>query len=86
MAKRVHIMVDGGSDTVPTPPKQPSEHDIAKDHARYEKRRSTERWIAGSLKTSEHEKIHRRADHILAGKRPRDFKGATGENKGKNPW
>jgi hypothetical protein len=67
----------------PAEPVEVSDKDLAKEHARFEKRRATERWISGQLKTTEHERIHRRADHVLKGKAPRQFKGITGERKDK---
>ena len=68
---------------LPSEPHEISDADIAKDNARFQKRRATEHWIAGRMKTEEHEKVHNRANHILRGKQPKHFKGATGELRGK---
>jgi hypothetical protein len=67
---------------LPSEPVKVSDKDIAKEHARYEKRRATERWISGQLSTTEHSRVHARADHVLRGKRIPTFKGKTGERKG----
>jgi len=68
---------------LPSEPVEISDADIAKDNARFQKRRATENWIAGRMKTEEHEKVHNRANHVLKGKQPKHFKGASGEQKGK---
>lgn len=69
---------------LPSEPAEISDEELARDHARSEKRRATEHWIAGRMTTSDHEKIHRRADHVLKNKSPKHFKGPSGERKSKH--
>lgn len=61
------------------PPKMPTDLQRIKDEARHAKRSATEDWIAGRKSTQDHEHIHRRANHILSGHKPREFRGKTGE-------
>lgn len=60
---------------------EPSDAERIESEARYHKRRATEDWIAGRITTREHEAVHRRANHVLANKDPRSFKGKSGERK-----
>ena len=50
------------------PVRKPSDKEMLKDHARMQKRHATESWVAGRMSTKEHNAIHARADHVLAGK------------------
>ena len=67
----------------PSEPVEVPDADIARENARMQKRSATASWIAGRMKTEEHEKIHNRANHVLKGKQPKHFKGASGEQKSK---
>jgi hypothetical protein len=60
-------------------PKPISHAKILKEHARNEKRRATEDWISGRMDTKTHSHVHARANHVLASRQPREFKGTTGE-------
>jgi len=60
-------------------PKMPSAHQMTRQHAKHEKHRATESWISGHMSTKEHSAVHARADHILRGGKPHEFKGKTGE-------
>lgn len=59
--------------------KQPTDGERVKEEARYAKRRATEDWIHGRTTTKQHENVHRRANHVLSNKKPREFRGKTGE-------
>lgn len=59
--------------------KAPTDMARIKEEARMQKRRATEDWIAGRKSTKDHEHIHRRANHVLSNKKPREFRGKTGE-------
>lgn len=59
--------------------KMPTDTMRIKDEARRQKRQATEEWISGRKSTKDHEHIHRRANHVLSNKKPREFKGKTGE-------
>jgi hypothetical protein len=61
----------------PPMPRRPSDKQMVKDHARMQKRHATESWVAGRMTTKEHNAIHARADHVIAGKHPRQFRGGT---------
>jgi hypothetical protein len=52
-----------------------------KERAKSEMHRATESWISGHMTTSEHNAVHARAKHVLAGKHPREFSGRSGERK-----
>lgn len=67
----------------PVKVKVPTDKQRTKEDARYAKRRATERWVRGEITTESHNSIHARADHVLRGKRVREFRGKSGENKGK---
>lgn len=72
------------SASVPTmPPKQPSDKQQIKSEAKHQMKRATEDWVAGRMTTGEHKAIHARAQHVLHGKNPHEFKGKSGERKGK---
>jgi hypothetical protein len=60
-------------------PKPMSDRALEKDHARSEKRRATADWVSGHISTKQHTAVHKRANHVLTGKSPREFKGTTGE-------
>ncbi len=62
-------------------PKAPSDKEMVRDHAKRSKRHATESWISGHMTTKEHDAIHKRADHVLKGKKIPDFKGKVGERK-----
>lgn len=64
-------------------PKPPSDAQQIKGEARYQKRRATEDWIAGRIDSKAHKAVHDRANHVLSNKKPHEFKGRTGERKGK---
>lgn len=61
------------SDREPTPLQQ------VHDHARRAKVNATRDWVDGRITTSQHSKIHARANHVLSGRETRSFKGTTGE-------
>jgi hypothetical protein len=63
--------------------KEPTDGERIKDEAKHQKRRATEDWIAGRITTKEHGAVHERAQHVLHGRHPREFKGMSGERKGK---
>jgi hypothetical protein len=63
--------------------KEPTDGQKIKTQAKYEKRRATEDWVAGRMTTQDHKAVHERANHVLAGRSPHEFKGKTGERKGK---
>lgn len=64
-------------------PKSPSDGEIVKTEARYQKRRATEDWVAGRVSTKQHENVHKRANHVLTNRHPKHFRGTTGEKAGK---
>jgi hypothetical protein len=64
-------------------PKPISDTKLLKEHARHAKRRATEEWISGRMDTKTHSHVHARANHVLASRHPREFKGKTGEQKRK---
>jgi hypothetical protein len=62
-------------------PRRPSDKQLVREHAKSQKRHATQEWVAGRMNTSEHSAIHARADHVLAGRAPRQFKGKNGDRK-----
>jgi hypothetical protein len=58
------------------------------NHARDAKVRATQDWVEGRMPTDQHERVHKRANHVLSKKSPQEFKGKTGERapKGRLPW
>lgn len=48
-------------------------------HARDAKVRATQDWVEGRMTTKQHEHVHSRANHILMNRKPKVFKGTTGE-------
>lgn len=60
-------------------PRPLTDGQMAKQHARHEKRRATESWISGHMSSHEHAAVHARADHVLRGKHVREYKGKSGE-------
>jgi hypothetical protein len=58
-------------------PRRPSDKQLVKEHARMQKRMATQSWVAGRMSTKEHNAVHARADHVLAGKNPRHFRGRS---------
>lgn len=62
-------------------PKPLNERQMLKEHARHQMRRATEDWVSGHITTHEHNAVHARGKHILAGKHPREFSGKSGERK-----
>lgn len=69
------------SAAVPTRP--PTDKQQIKHEAKYQMKRATEDWVAGRMTTDEHKAVHARAQHVLHGKHPHEFKGKSGERKGK---
>lgn len=65
------------------PPKPPTDRQRVREEAKYQKRNATESWIAGRMTTAEHQAVHARADHVLSGRHPHEFRGKSGERKGK---
>jgi hypothetical protein len=61
--------------------KPKSEKHMAKEHAKHAKRRATEDWVEGRITTKQHSAVHKRAEHVLAGKPVRTFKGGAGERQ-----
>lgn len=61
------------SSAEPTPVEQ------VQNHARREKVRATQDWVEGRMTTKQHEHVHSRANHVLMNRKPREFKGTTGE-------
>ena len=68
----------------PSKPKEPTERQRIRDEAKYQMRNATERWISGRMTTADHSAVHARARHVLSGKHPNEFRGKTGEQKGKS--
>lgn len=64
-------------------PKMPTDRQMIKDRAKSEMRRATEDWVSGRMDSKEHKSIHERAKHVLHGKPVHEFKGKTGDRKGK---
>jgi hypothetical protein len=60
-------------------PKPLSDRAQIKEHARSEKTNATKDWVAGRISTKQHSAVHKRANHVLASKEPRAFKGMNGE-------
>lgn len=58
-----------------------TERQKMKEHAKHSMRRATEDWIDGRITTHEHNAVHERGKHVLAGKHPKHFSGKTGERK-----
>lgn len=56
-----------------------SDKKLMKESAKHAIRRSTEEWVSGHITTKECAAAHDRAKHVLAGKRPAEFKGMSGE-------
>jgi hypothetical protein len=63
--------------------RKPSDKHMLREHAKHSMRRATEDWVSGHMTTHEHAAIHKRAQHILSGKRPEAFRGKSGERKPK---
>ena len=49
----------------PTPYRPPSMTKQMRDSAKHAKVRATEDWVSGRISTTEHDKIHGRADHVI---------------------
>lgn len=64
-------------------PKPMTDRQQIRQDAKYQMKRATEEWVAGRMSTDDHKAIHGRAAHVLAGKNPHEFKGKSGERKGK---
>jgi hypothetical protein len=62
-------------------PKPLTERMQMREHAKHQMRRATEDWVSGHMSTSEHNAVHARGKHILAGKHPHEFRGKSGERK-----
>ena len=62
-------------------PKPLSDRMKMREHAKYQMRRATEDWVSGHVTTAEHNAVHARAKHVLAGKSPKEFSGKSGERK-----
>ena len=59
----------------------PSPKQLVKEHAQGAMRRATEAWVDGHITTKEHNAVHARGKHVLSGKSPAKFRGASGERK-----
>lgn len=64
-------------------PKRPTDRQMIKDRAKSEMRRATEEWVSGRMDSGEHKAVHDRAKHVMSNKPVHEFKGKTGERKGK---
>jgi hypothetical protein len=60
-------------------PKPLTDKQVIKNEAKYQKKRATEDWVAGRIDTKAHRAVHDRANHVLKGGHPHEFKGKTGE-------
>lgn len=60
-------------------PPPPTDKHLMRESAKHTARRATEDWVSGHISTKECAAVHNRAKHILSGKHPREFKGASGE-------
>jgi len=58
---------------------EPTPIERTHNHARDAKVRATQDWVEGRMTSKQHENIHARANHVLMSKKPREFKGTTGE-------
>lgn len=82
MAKTVHVVMASPMANA-AQERKPTDAQIARDHAKHSMRRATEDWVDGRITTEEHSAVHKRGQHILAGKKPHEFKGKSGERKHK---
>lgn len=64
-------------------PKPLTDKQQIRQDAKYQMKRATEDWVAGRCTTDEHKAMHSRAQHVLHGKPVHEFKGKSGERKGK---
>jgi len=62
-------------------PKPLSDRMMMRDHAKHSMRRATEDWVDGRITTHEHNAVHARGKHVMAGKHPREYSGKSGERK-----
>lgn len=81
--KSVNTPTAPSSSAYPEPYKPLTDRQQIKHEAKYQKKRATEDWIAGRIKTTEHKAVHDRANHVICGKEPHEFKGPSGERKTK---
>ena len=61
--------------------KEPTPLSRIKMHARDRKVRATQDWVDGHIDSKRHAAIHKRANHVLKGRDPLEFRGTTGEAK-----
>jgi hypothetical protein len=61
--------------------KAPTQHALMKESARGAMKNATDDWVRGTITSEEHNAVHRRGKHVLAGKHPREFDGPSGERK-----
>jgi hypothetical protein len=64
-------------------PKMPTVTEQTHDHARGAKVRATQDWVEGRITSKQHKNVHDRANHVLMSRKPKEFKGMTGEKAGK---
>ena len=69
----------GNPNPGPQPYVEPTPVERTQSHARDAKVRATQDWVEGRMTTKQHENIHSRANHVLMSRRPKEFKGTTGE-------
>jgi hypothetical protein len=61
--------------------KEPTPIERTRSHARDAKVRATQDWVEGRIDSKQHTNVHKRANHVLTNRTPREFKGTTGEKK-----
>ena len=69
--------------------KEPTPIARVKMHAREQKVRATQDWVEGRIDSKKHAAVHKRANHVLKGRSPLEFRGTTGESqikRGKVAW
>jgi hypothetical protein len=60
-------------------PVMPTATEQTHDHARRAKVYATQDWVEGRMTSKDHKTVHDRANHVLMNRKPKDFKGITGE-------
>jgi hypothetical protein len=60
-------------------PPAPTDKKLMRESAKHTIRSSTDSWVSGHISTKEHKAVVDRAKHVLAGKKPHEFKGPSGE-------
>lgn len=71
------------SSATPQAPKPLTDKQQIRQDAKYQMKRATEDWVAGRITNDDHKAMHSRAQHVLHGKPVHEFKGKSGERKGK---